>query len=91
MAIDRCHTGWDGAAYIEWCDQPPDLEILASEQLPNAVVCIRNDVDGSCFEPVAHVNDAVNRREADCAMPVVAPGKDFSASIRFRAVPREAV
>ena len=86
--IDHCFTGWDGSAYIEWLDQPLGLEITASAELPNAVVCVRNNLDGFCFEPVPHVNNAVNRREPESAMPVIAPGEAFSASIRFRAVAR---
>ncbi len=53
------------------------------------MVCIRDDVEGFCFEPVPNVNDAVNRHEPESAMPIVEPGKAFSSSIRFRAVPRE--
>ncbi len=84
--IDHCFTGWDGLARIAWRDQPRALEIAASEELPNAVVCIRSDLDGFCFEPVPHVNNALNRRDRDSAMPVIEPGKAFGASIRFRAV-----
>jgi aldose 1-epimerase len=65
------------------------LEITASEALPCVVLCIRSDIGGFCFEPVPHVNDALNRRGRDYAMPVIAPGKSFTASIVFRAVNRE--
>jgi aldose 1-epimerase len=51
-------------------------------------VCIRGDIDGFCFEPVPHVNNAINRRDPDHGMPVIAPGKSFSSSIFFRAVGR---
>jgi aldose 1-epimerase len=63
--------------------------ITASEALQCAVVCIRSDVDGFCFEPVPHVNDAINRRDGDYAMPIIEPGKRFAASIVFRAVKRD--
>jgi aldose 1-epimerase len=84
--IDHCFVGWDGRAEIMWRDQPMALQIAASEQLRCAVVCIRSDLDGFCFEPVAHVNDALNRRDPNYSMPVIAPGESFTATIRFSAV-----
>jgi aldose 1-epimerase len=87
--IDHCFVGWDRTAEITWPDRSLALEITASEALPCAVVCIRSDIGGFCFEPVPHMNDALNRRDRGYAMPVIAPGKSFTASIRFRAVKRE--
>jgi aldose 1-epimerase len=87
--IDHCFEGWDRHAEIVWPDRPMALEIDASEQLRCAVVCIRSDIDGFCFEPVPHVTDAVNRPDHPYAMPIIAPGENFAASIRFRAVRRE--
>ncbi len=86
--IDHCYVGWDRSAEVFWPEKPLALEITASDGLPCAVVCIRSDLDGFCFEPVPHVNDAVNRRDGDCAMPIIEPGKSFTASIMFRAVKR---
>lgn len=86
--IDHCFTGWDGEAEIFWPNRHIALEIEASDSLRCAVVCIRSDVDGFCFEPVPHLNDAANRSDRDHAMPVIAPGQSFNASIRFRAVTR---
>jgi aldose 1-epimerase len=87
--IDHCFVGWDRMAGIFWPDRPLALEVTASEALSCAVVCIRSDIDGFCFEPVPHLNDAVNRRGGDYGMPVIAPGKSVTAGIRFRAVKRE--
>jgi aldose 1-epimerase len=84
--IDHCFDGWDGKAEIFWPERPFALEITASGELPCAVVCIRSDIDGFCFEPVPHVNNALNRRDRDHGMPVIAPGNSFCASIRFQAV-----
>jgi aldose 1-epimerase len=86
--IDHCFVGWDRVAEIAWPDWPLALEITASEALPCAVVCIRSDIGGFCFEPVPHIVDALNRRDREYAMPVIAPGKSFTASIHFRAVKR---
>jgi galactose mutarotase-like enzyme len=44
--------------------------------------------DGFCFEPVPHINNALNLVDREPAMPIVAPGKAFNASVRFRAVAR---
>ena len=88
--IDHCFTGWNGSARIAWRDKPWALDIAASAELPNAVVCIRNDLDGFCFEPVPHVNDAVNRPDRAAAMPIIEPGAAFTASIHFHAVPNDA-
>jgi aldose 1-epimerase len=54
--------------------------------LPSAVVFIRKGDDGFCFEPVPHINNALNLVDREPAMPVVAPGKAFCACIRLRAV-----
>lgn len=86
--IDHCFTGWDGGAEIFWPDRHLGVTIEASASLRCAVVCIRSDVDGFCFEPVAHINDALNRPGSDHAMPVIGPGQSFTATIRFRAVTR---
>jgi aldose 1-epimerase len=85
--IDHCFTGWSDAARIAWPEKDWALEITGSRELPHAVVCIRSDLDAFCFEPVAHINDALNRQErAD--MPIIPPGGSFRASITFRAVRR---
>jgi aldose 1-epimerase len=86
--IDHCYSGWGRAAYVIWPDKPHALEISASPELTHAVVYSSAALDEFCFEPVAHMNDALNRREPELAMPVVAPGESFTASIRLRAVRR---
>lgn len=84
--IDHCFVGWDGHAEIRWPARRWALEISASDSLPCAVVCIRKDLEAFCFEPVPHMNDAVNHRHQDYGMPVIEPGASFSARIRLRAV-----
>jgi aldose 1-epimerase len=86
--IDHCFTGWNGLAIIAWPDKTQALGITASRELSSAVVYIRRDLDAFCFEPVAHINNALNRADRDSAMPVIAPGESFEASIRFRAIRR---
>jgi aldose 1-epimerase len=86
--IDNCFTGWNGLAIIAWPDKPQALGITASRELSSAVVYIRRELDAFCFEPVAHINDALNRGDPESAMPVIEPGESFEASIRFRAIRR---
>jgi aldose 1-epimerase len=86
--IDHCFTGWNGLAIIAWPHKPQAVGITASRELSNAVVYIRPDLDAFCFEPVAHVNNALNRHDPQSAMPVIAPGESFEADIRFRAIRR---
>jgi aldose 1-epimerase len=86
--IDNCFTGWSGLAIISWPDKPQALGITASRELSSAVVYIRRELDTFCFEPVAHINNALNRADPESAMPVIGPGESFEASIRFRAIRR---
>jgi aldose 1-epimerase len=86
--VDHCFTGWTGPARIAWQGKPLELEVSGSWTLPSAVVCIRNGADGFCFEPVPHINNSLNMPDREPAMPIIAPGKAFSASVRFRAVKR---
>jgi aldose 1-epimerase len=84
--IDHCFTAWSGMAIVAWPGQTRALGISASRELSNAVVYIRRELDAFCFEPVAHSNNAINRHEREPAMPVIAPGESFEASISFRAI-----
>lgn len=84
--IDHCFAGWNGVAIIAWADQAQALGITASRELSSAVVYIRRELDAFCFEPVAHINNALKRDDRESAMPVIAPGESFEASIRFRAI-----
>jgi aldose 1-epimerase len=86
--IDHCFTGWNGMAIIMWPDKEWALGITASRELTNAVVYTRRELNVFCFEPVAHSNNALNRPEQASAMPIIAPGERFEASIRFRAIRR---
>jgi aldose 1-epimerase len=86
--IDHCFSGWNGVAIISWPDKPQALGISASRELCNAVVYSRRGLDAFCFEPVAHINNALNRPDRESAMPLIAPGESFNASVRFRAIRR---
>lgn len=86
--VDHCFSGWSRAAYIAWPERALALEITASSELPCTVVYSSRKLDAFCFEPVAHVSNALNRHDGESPMPVIASGASFSASIRFRAIRR---
>jgi aldose 1-epimerase len=83
--VDHCYTGWDGRAVISWAHRPLALQIEASPNLRCAVVYASAAKNEFCFEPVAHLNDAINRA-TEFAMPVVAPGARFESRIVLRAI-----
>ncbi len=85
-SIDNCYIGWDGQAAIAWSHQPRWLEIRASRELPCAVVYVRDEETGFCFEPVPHLNNSLNLPSAAPAIPVIAPGDSYAATIRFHAI-----
>ena len=86
-AVDNCYTGWDGTALISWIDRPHMLAISASRSLPATVVYCPLGGDFFCFEPVAHLTNAINIGDCPAPMPFVAPGERFTASIRMQALP----
>jgi aldose 1-epimerase len=88
VEVDHCFSGWQGPARISWLDRPLALEIDHSRELSSAVLFIRKGADGFCFEPVPHVNNALNSQGGESAMPTIAAGETYSASIDFRAVPQ---
>jgi aldose 1-epimerase len=85
--IDHCYTGISGVARIMWAGQPMALEISSTPQLEAAVVYIPRDGSAFCFEPVPHINNALNMPGHAPAMPIVAPGAAFETAITFHAVP----
>ena len=80
----------DGSPRVfPWLDLPFALEITGSWTLPCAVVYIKQGAEGFCFEPVpCTINNALNLHDREPAVPVVAPGETFRASIHFRAIRR---
>jgi aldose 1-epimerase len=86
--VDHCYAGVSGPARIMWSDRPLALEIASSPQLPAAVVYVPKGGDAFCFEPVPHINNALNLPGNAPAMPVIAPGEAFETTITFTAVPK---
>jgi aldose 1-epimerase len=83
--IDHCFAGWDGSARVSWPGKKWALSLQATDALRHAVVCIRREQEMLCFEPVPHMNNAINRREPQNAMPQLAAGATFRANIVFSA------
>jgi aldose 1-epimerase len=86
--IDHCYAGIAGPARISWADRPLALEIESFPQLGAAVVYIPQGGDAFCFEPVPHINNALNLAGHHPAMPVIAAGDAFETRITFRATPK---
>jgi aldose 1-epimerase len=86
--IDHCYAGVTGPARITWVHQPWALEIASAPQLEAAVVYIPAGGDAFCFEPVPHINNALNLPGHIPAMPIVEAGETFETRITFRALPK---
>jgi aldose 1-epimerase len=82
--IDHCYADWDGHAEIHWEDRPLALDIRSDMQA--AVVYIPKDGAAFCFEPVPHVNNALNRPDLSPAMPVIQPGASFVSNIVLQTI-----
>jgi len=85
-AVDHCYTGWAGVARIDWAGRPHALELTATPNLPAAVIYIPTGGDSFCFEPVPHINNALNLNGKEPTIPIIAPGEWFEAKIVMRAL-----
>jgi aldose 1-epimerase len=77
--IDHCYAGWDGRARISWAGRPLALEITAD--MKAAVVYIPKDGSAFCFEPVPHINNAINRPQDLPNMRTISPGASLTNTI----------
>jgi aldose 1-epimerase len=83
--LDNCFAGWSGTARIAWPGAGLGLEIAADACFGHAVVYTPADQDHFAFEPVSHMNDAINRMDAvaDHGLVVLDPGASLTGRIRF--------
>jgi aldose 1-epimerase len=86
--IDHCYAGVRGSARITWEGRPLALDISSTPQLQAAVVYIPKGGEAFCFEPVPHINNALNLPGHEPAMPVVETGGIFETTIVMKAIPR---
>ena len=82
--IDNCYADWTGRARIKWAERENAMEIVSSMRA--AVIYIPSGGDAFCFEPVPHINNALNMAGQEPAMPVIAPGEAYRSTIEFKAV-----
>ncbi len=82
-SVDHCYAGWTGRARIDWAGRPYALEITSDMRA--AVVYIPAAGTAFCFEPVPHINNALNLPGQEPAMPAIAAGKEYRSAIRFQA------
>ena len=87
---DNCFTGWDKFAEISWPDQSYKVEIKGSDLFDFAVLYTPNDEDHFCFEPVSHMNNAVNfeQQSGHTGLQTLRPEKTMDVSMTLRAVPK---
>ncbi len=81
--VDHCFAGWQNEAHIMWDKRPHALDITSD--MSCAVVYIPKGGDAFCFEPVPHINNAVNRVDDEPMMARLNPGEHFKAMIRMQA------
>ena len=82
--IDHCYADITWPAKMSWERRPLRLEI--GSNLPAAVVYVPKGGASFCFEPVPHINNALNLPDHAPAMPIIAPGERFEATIVFKAI-----
>jgi aldose 1-epimerase len=87
--VDHCYSGTAGPAKIAWADRRFGLDIIASDSLSAAVVYIPASGRAFCYEPVPHLNNAINMPDCPAPMPIVAPGDCIYSRIDFVVRPRE--
>jgi aldose 1-epimerase len=85
--IDHCYAGWGGETRILW--EGRQLGLIIRSAMEAAVVYIPSKGNAFCFEPVPHVNNALNRSGDSPAMPVIEPGDSYSSCISMMAVAAE--
>jgi aldose 1-epimerase len=81
--VDHCYAGWDGRARIVWRGRLLGLDITSD--MSAAIVYIPALGSSFCFEPVPHVNNALNLPNADPGMPVIEAGGTFRSNIKLTA------
>jgi aldose 1-epimerase len=85
--VDHSYAAWDGKACINWTDRPLALDIMSDQ--PAVVVFIPKGGSAFCFEPVPHVNNALNRPDLVPAMPIIPPGQAFISTTIYQTVRTE--
>ena len=88
MTVDNCFTNFGGQARINWKGARYAIDIVADEVLSFAVVYVPEEPDYFCFEPVSHMNDAVNFEGQDIStgLRILSPGETVVATVSFTVI-----
>ncbi len=83
--LDNCFAGWSGTATISWLAIGRSLTISADACFGHAVVFTPAGQDYFAFEPVSHMNDAINRMGTvpDHGLVVLPSGARLAGTVRF--------
>ncbi len=83
VAFDHCFEGWNGEARLSYPQQNYDLHIKASPAFGHAVFFTPPGKPFFAFEPVTHLNDAVNRMTEtnNHGLRILEPGETLTAQI----------
>ncbi len=83
--IDNCFASWTRPARITWPDRGLALSITADPVLAHLVVYIPPGRDFFAVEPVANMNDGLNRmdRGTEHGFAVLQPGATLRGSVSF--------
>lgn len=84
-SIDHCFSGWDGSANID-----DRIQITSDEALRHAVLYTPKGEDYFCFEPVTHINNAVNipGPPSRTGLRIIEAGETLAVSMRIDVLPR---
>lgn len=87
IAVDNCFAGWYRTALFHWPEHGARLSMTADQTFRHLVVYIPQHADFLAVEPVANMNDGLNRmgEHVDHGMTVLAPGETLSGTITFKA------
>lgn len=83
--IDHCFSGWEGHANIDG-----RIHITSDKVLRHAVLYTPKGEDYFCFEPVTHINNAVNALgpPSRTGLRIIEAGETLAVSMRINVLPR---
>lgn len=83
--VDTAYAGRAGDLAIQWPQRGLALRLSPTAELAFTVVYVPAGEDYFCVEPVSHMTDAVNRREAQSGLRMLAPGASLQVGLRLAA------
>jgi aldose 1-epimerase len=85
LVVDNCFAGWHRSAVFDWPEHGATLTMSADQNFRHLVVFFPEGADFCAVEPVANMNDGINRmgQHVDHGMTVLAPGETLSGVVTF--------